>query len=705
MQDAAALIALNAVVLDTETTGLDVQKARIIQLGAVKLNKGKISADLLDFCIHPCVPIPAETTAIHGISDSDVADCRPFKHHAKNITDFIGSHIVIGHAIGFDLAILAKEYKRSGLEWCEPRALCTRMLAEIANPDLPDYSMEKVAAWLGLNLENRHTALGDALATCDIFLALLPLLRKKSIRTLAEAEHACRAMRHISEAHDAANWAKVVKAEISEADRVRAVSAIDPYVYRHRIKSLMATQLITIKKSATLKQAIDLMVAQNISSVLVTEEENPPFMHDKLGILTERDVMRTLSKSGADALGLKVEDIMSCPLLTIADEAFVYRAVARMNTNKVRHLAVTDSHEHIVGVVSVRDLLRLRAQEAITLGDEIDTASETSDLAAAWSTLPGVAESLLKEGLEAKQIAAIISRELGALTRQAAVLAERQMVSEGKGNPPCGYALLVLGSGGRGESLLGPDQDNAIIFEQGEPDSTEDRWFASLAEKMNAILDASGLPFCKGGVMARNPQWRGCVETWKKRIEDWISNPTPSNLLTVDVFFDARCVYGKNAYLHDILSYGLEKASQSNDFLKNLAEASGQPDSAFTLWGSLKTDETGRLDLKRTGFFPLVANTRVMALAKNVAALSTSDRLAALLELDIGAASDLKAMQNYHGFLIDLVLRQQVHDISQGKTPNNKVDVSRLSSHQKTGLRRALRHSQSTPDMVRDSLF
>ena len=87
-----------------------------------------------------------------------------------------------------------------------------------------------------------------------------------------------------------------------------------------------------------------------------------------------------------------------------------------------------------------------------------------------------------RKGLSGRDIAEVISRELGALTGQAAVIAERIMRERGEGGPPCRYAMIVLGSAGRGESLLAMDQDNAVIFEHGEPEASEDRWFAALGD-------------------------------------------------------------------------------------------------------------------------------------------------------------------------------------------------------------------------------
>ena len=151
-----------------------------------------------------------------------------------------------------------------------------------------------------------------------------------------------------------------------------------------------------------------------------------------------------------------------------------------MSRLKLRHLGVEDEDGAVCGIVTSRDLLRLRAQEATMLGDALVQADDVAALGLAWAQLPQAAAALVAEGVSGRDVAAVISRELAGLTRRAGVLAEARMRAEGQGEPPCDYALCVLGSGGRGESLLAMDQDNAIVFAAGEPDGAEDRWFARL---------------------------------------------------------------------------------------------------------------------------------------------------------------------------------------------------------------------------------
>ena len=158
---------------------------------------------------------------------------------------------------------------------------------------------------------------------------------------------------------------------------------------------------------------------ERVSSVFVATTTGSG-QAEETGILTERDVLRAISKGGADALERPVGDFASRPLAAVPADAFVYRAIGRMSRLNVRHLGVVDEAGRLVGALSARDLLRLRSGGAVALGDEIDEAADVHALGSAWAKLPAVARGLVAEGVDARDIAAVISRELGALTRRAA---------------------------------------------------------------------------------------------------------------------------------------------------------------------------------------------------------------------------------------------------------------------------------------------
>ena len=651
------------------------------------------------------MPIPASAVEFHGISDAAVAEAPAFREMWPELSAYLGRSVVIGHSLGFDLAVLKNECERAGLDWVTPATLDTRLLAEVTEPNLSGHSLDQLAAWLGVHVAGRHTALGDAMTTARIFCALVPRLRDVGIRTLAEATQACRALTHVLEEQHRAGWVEPAAAP-SRDESAGGLFRLDAYPYRNRAKDVMSAPKF-ITADTPISTAIARMAREHVSSLFVlprgaaaTAAPRP----EETGIITERDLLRALAERGADALAMPAEAATRWRLAAVAANAFVYRAVGRMSRLKVRHLGVTDASGRLCGALSARDLLRQRAEEAVWLGDEIDQADDLAGLATAWSKLPLLAACLVPEGVSGRDVAAVISAEIAALTRRAAVLAERRMQADGHGAPPCPYAIGVLGSAGRGESLLAMDQDNALMFAEGAPDGPEDRWFATFAGHANDILHQVGVPNCKGGVMARNPAWRGSMLTWRDRIADWIKRSNPNDLLSVDIFFDLRGVHGDLRLASALRQDAYDVSAGEIGFAKLLAEAAGSVEPGLNFFGGFRTDD-GRIDLKKTGLFGIVTAARVLAIRHHIAEQTTLARIEAIKALKIGGETDLDALADAQGVFLDLLLRQQIDDIDTGRPASNTVRVKRLSKRERDRLYASFQAVKHIDELVRDLLF
>lgn len=685
------LLALEAVAIDCETTGLDPRTARLVQLGGIAIRNGKVDeAETFSILVDPGMPIPAAATTIHGIADRDVAGAPSPADAIKEFLRFLDGRPVIGHAVAFDKAILAAEEQRSGGKQVEMPSLCTRSLAGVVAPALPDFTLEALAAWLGTGVDGRHTAIGDARAAGQIFCALLPHLRARGIRTFAEADAASRRLRKAAAAPGEAGAPTAASRE-----DVGAAPRIDAFPYAHRVRDLMTAPPQFLPGSASLMEAVRTMSERRISSVFVEGET-------EMGILTERDVLRALAADAA-ALEAGIAAFASRPLQSVQAGSLIYRAIGRMDRLKVRHLGVVDETGSLVGALSARDLLRGRASQQIRLDDAIAVATDVAGLAAAWAPLPSVAEALVAEHVDAVAIAAVISAEVAAVTRRACELAEAELAEDGL-RPPCAYALLVLGSAGRGESLLALDQDNAIVFAHGEPGGPEDAYFARLGARLADSLDAVGVPYCKGGVMAREEAWRGSPDTWRKRIAGWMSRSRPEDLLSVDIFFDAAPVHGDRGLAAAVITDARSEAPGAPGFIKLLAESGPQPPSVFGLFGGWVT-ERDRIDLKLAGTLPIVQFARLMAMRHRVDERSTKARLKALLDLKRGGEADIAALIPAFETLLAAILRQQIADLRAGVPPGNRVEVARLPRSDQKQLREALKAVSAIGPLARDMLF
>jgi DNA polymerase-3 subunit epsilon/CBS domain-containing protein len=311
-----------------------------------------------------------------------------------------------------------------------------------------------------------------------------------------------------------------------------------------------------------------------------------------------------------------------------------------------------------------------------------------------------MARTLLSDGLDPRTLAAVISAEICAITRRAAELGERRLLDEGRGPPPVPYAVLVLGSAARGESLLAADQDNAIVFEAGEPGGPADLWFEALGSHIAHVLDEAGVPFCKGGVMARNAAWRHSVDGWRTLIGGWVRRQRPEDLLNVDIFFDGRAVHGEARLGEAILDHAFASAAKAADFQKQVSELARRWRSPVTMFGGLRTDDAGRIDLKIGALFPIVSVARALAIRHSIRARATPERYSAALERGIGSASDAEALMEAHRVILGRILEQQLADGETGTPLSNRVDVKRLTSPLRAELKQAVGRVGLAVDLV-----
>jgi DNA polymerase-3 subunit epsilon len=178
-------------ILDLETTGLTPSQGDdIIAVGAVRLLNGRVlSREVFDTFVRPRVPISEASRAVHGISMDMVRGAPAMEEVAPRLFRFVEDSVIVGHNVAFDMRFLEVSTSRTGVHFDNP-VLDTLLLDCVVHPNVEDKTLEAIAARLGVNVRGRHTALGDALTTAGVFVALLPLLAERGIRTVAEARAA-----------------------------------------------------------------------------------------------------------------------------------------------------------------------------------------------------------------------------------------------------------------------------------------------------------------------------------------------------------------------------------------------------------------------------------------------------------------------------------------------------------------------------------
>jgi signal-transduction protein with cAMP-binding, CBS, and nucleotidyltransferase domain len=444
--------------------------------------------------------------------------------------------------------------------------------------------------------------------------------------------------------------------------------------------------------TAPLSDALAAMAAARASAVLALDGSGRP-----IGILTEQDIARRVAFRLPPEAPLSAA--MSAPLIAAGDDSPLWRAIVLLRSHRLRHLPVLDREGRCVGILHRAETL---AAAAGRLVQHLDLLA--GDAAAVKRAQAGLAAALLDEGLPAADVVALVSEVNLDLHRR--VLAEALAAS---GPPPVPVTLLVMGSLGRGESLLRPDQDNGLILGP-YPDADHarvDAWARGFAEAFNAGLDAVGFPFCKGGVMARNPLWRKRLFEWDAQFRLWAERRAGAALLFADIAFDFRGAAeigtdgaitagpGEAPALRRRLSATLAAVPALLAALAAQGESLGV---GLTLFGGFRDDEPGpgtRTDLKLHGLMPLVAAVRLAALRGGVDATGTPARIAALEAAGSIAPSEAEGLRDAFAVLLARLLRQQLADVAAGVTPGSLVDTDALTRAERTDLRAALRAVRS----------
>ncbi len=172
------------VVFDLETTGFSPVKNNIIEIGAVKIQNGKIT-DRFSTFVNPREPIPYKIQQLTSIRDEDVMDAPVIEDILPQFLEFSKGCVMVAHNASFDMSFITENCKRLGLTH-EETVVDTVGVARILLPGQAKHTLDACAKTLGISLENHHRAVDDAEATAEIFVKFLPMLKAAGANKLAD---------------------------------------------------------------------------------------------------------------------------------------------------------------------------------------------------------------------------------------------------------------------------------------------------------------------------------------------------------------------------------------------------------------------------------------------------------------------------------------------------------------------------------------
>jgi CBS domain-containing protein len=440
---------------------------------------------------------------------------------------------------------------------------------------------------------------------------------------------------------------------------------------------------VTCPPDTPLRVALAEMQRLQVGSMLVTAPGGAP-----LGILTRHDVLGRVTLAGV-ALDTPISQVMAQPVHSLTQAHTAQDAALLMSQHGIRHVPVTREGV-VVGIVSERDLFALQRLSLRQISSAVRAATDVGALQRAAQDIRRFAGSLLGQGVQARQLSALVSHLNDVLTRRLLeIQAQAHAVSLSQ------VCWLALGSEGRAEQTIATDQDNALILPHDTTPAQRAAWLA-FGRDVNLALDACGYPLCEGLVMAGEPACCLTLREWRDRFAGWIAQGAPQDLLNASIYFDFRALVDDQGLAHTLRCEVADAARSNPRFLKQLALNALARGAPLNWHGGVDTDAHGTLDLKLQGTALFVDAARVYSLAHGIAATGTRERLAGAGPLLGVAAAESEGWAAAFEFLQMLRLRAQMERTADaGHASPNRIAVASLHDIDRRILKEALRAARS----------
>jgi len=329
-------------------------------------------------------------------------------------------------------------------------------------------------------------------------------------------------------------------------------------LFTNKVMNYMTDDFILVEKNELVKTTIEKLRKEKKSTVIIQENEK------MIGIITEKDILKRVAFSADEKT--KVDQVMTHPVKFVYEDDLLFHAVGKMRKLNLNHLPVLDMSLKIQGMIDMNTALQAELGDVVNQIDNMTyDEQDVSGLIKIKQQQVVLANNMLVRNAYPGDISYLLSFLNNVIYRRAIRLAEKRVGKKNIIEKIPEYSVIVMGSGGRMESFLHPDQDNGIIYETNNEDPKKvDLYFNELAKDFTKTLDDCGIPFCKGDLMASNPLWRKSVSEWKNQIIQFLDNHTPQDMRNIDMLYDFRSIYGKKELAENLKIYLNEKLHEKN---------------------------------------------------------------------------------------------------------------------------------------------
>ncbi len=452
------------------------------------------------------------------------------------------------------------------------------------------------------------------------------------------------------------------------------------------LRSLIRHPPVVCRESQSVREAVAIMHAQGVGSVVVVDAESRA-----VGIFTERDLLAAVAR---DLDTRSVAEVMTGAPVSLPAHAFAYEAALAMIGNRIRHVLVMEDAT-LIGVVSERDLFSLLRLGLGELTTEIRLASDVGVLEHVAAEIRKLTRLLAEQGVAAGQISLFVSVLNDRLCQRVIEIVRKRHQWE-----QISWCWLGFGSEGRLEQTFSTDQDNGIVFAahgEASPAQVRER-LLPFAREVNEALDACGFPLCKGNVMASSPALCLSIEEWKTKMGGWLANPEPKALLDAAICFDFRAVYGDATLATELREWLLGRTRAHPAFLRQMAENALQARPALGTLREFVTEDAPNaphsINLKLHGVRLFVDAARIYALAQGLPQTNTVERLRAARAGTGMREAEMEAIADAFFAIQQLRLRHQASQDVLTEETANRIDPDSLNELNRRILKESFRQAR-----------
>jgi PAS domain S-box-containing protein len=406
-----------------------------------------------------------------------------------------------------------------------------------------------------------------------------------------------------------------------------------------------------------------------------------------IGIITRGDL---LNRTQGNKSICKAYELMTAPLVTVDAYQSVADALTIMSAHGIQYLPVIDKKGHTNGIFTLKSAFTLLESLPFLTSGLVQQAYSASELARLRTRFINSLLPLVSLNNLPGTLFGIMARVSDDISRRIISLVLEEM-----GPPPAPFCFVSLGSDARKEQTLSTDQDNAIIYRDLPIENQEQAlvWFRQFGTRVCAALNEVGYHFCKGNVMAMNPEWSQPLSVWKGYFKKWINTGNAKDLLDINIFFDIRAIYGEKELVQELQDAIFDYSETNPAYLYHLTQNTLllKPQSGF--WGNILIETAGAppdtVNIKES-IMPVVNFARIYALKYRIHAAGTLERVDLLRRNHQIKESSAENIADTFNYLNKIRLQHQAWLLAQGLKPDNLISTRTLSELDKTIIKKLI---------------